>query len=253
MRYEQVGRHIALITLDRPEKRNAVTPQMAQDLDALVKRTERDPEIRVVILASSSAVFCAGADLAEVAKGNATGLRTADGGFAGLALARHAKPWIAEVPGAALAGGTEIVLACDIVLATPQATFGLPEVRRGLVAGAGGVFRLPRLVPRNIAIEMIATGLPIDSQRAHQFGLVNRIVERNALREASIAMAHIIAENAPLAVVESLAIARVAQQLPEDRLRDLAAETARRILATDDSREGARAFVEKRPPVWAAR
>jgi enoyl-CoA hydratase/carnithine racemase len=250
IRYERPETHIARIVLDRPDKRNAIDGEMTAMLDTLVKRTESDPAVRVVILAAAGDVFCAGADLQAVATGEAATLRSADGGFAGLTLADHVKPWIAAVSGPALAGGLEIVLACDMVLAVPTASFGLPEVRRGLVAGAGGIYRLPRAVPRALAIEMIATGLPIDAARAGVAGLVNRIVEPADLAEAALTLARTIAANAPTAVRESLAIARVAQQHDDATLRMMAATASDRVLATGDVLEGAAAFIEGRPPVW---
>jgi enoyl-CoA hydratase len=253
VRLERIDAHVALITLDRPDKRNAINPAMATALDAMVKQTEADPAIRAVVIASSSAVFCAGADLAEVARGNGASLRSPDGGFAGLTFAKHAKPWIAAVSGPALAGGTEIVLNCDIVLATRTATFGVPEARRGLVAGAGGVFRMARALPRNVAIELVVTGQPIDAERAWQLGLVNHLVDAQALLDRALDMARSIAANAPQAVAASLAIARVSQERTDAELRAQTAEAVNRILTTEDSREGARAFIEKRDPVWLGR
>ena len=146
-------------------------------LEAIVKRIEDDPEIRVAILTSSEPrVFCAGADLGAVASGKGAGMETPGGGFAGFVYAQRLKPWIAAVEGLALAGGCEICLACDMIVASEAARFGLPEVKRGLMAGAGGVHRLANVLPRNIAAELIATGDPIDAARAHAHGLVNRLV-----------------------------------------------------------------------------
>lgn len=253
VKLEIVDEHVALVTLDRPAKRNAINPAMAQALDTMVKETERDPAIRAVVIASSSDVFCAGADLSEIAKGNAAGLRTRDGGFAGLTFAAHTKPWIAAVSGPALAGGTEIVLNCDVVVATKAARFGLPEAKRGLVAGAGGVFRAARTLPRNVALELVVTGEPIDAERAWQLGLVNHLVEREALLHRALEIARSIAANAPLAVAASLSIARTSQERTDAELRLAAAEAVVQILTTEDSREGARAFVEKRDPVWLGR
>ncbi len=174
--YEEIADHIALVTLNRPEKRNAVNAAIAQGLDAAVKRAEADTNIRVVILTSShESVFCAGADLSEVAGGNArTLLYTPDGGFAGFDHQKRRKPWIAAGRGSILAGGLEICLACDMIVVAEGSKLGLPEVKRSLIAGAGGVERLPKVIPRAIAIEMIATGNPIDAGRAYEIGLVNQ-------------------------------------------------------------------------------
>lgn len=247
------GDHVAVITLNRPEKRNAITPAMAEALDAAVKKTESDDDIRVVVLASSGDVFCAGADLREVAEGNALKMRTADGGFAGMVFAKHSKPWIAAVSGPALAGGAELVLACDMAIGVPEAKIGLPEVTRGLIAGAGGIFRLPRLIPRNVALQLIATGDPLSAERALQFGLFNLIVPRERLMDEALKLARTIAGNAPVAVRESLEIARRAAELTDEELRRMAGQSVERVIATEDSKEGARAFVEKRAPVWQGR
>ena len=248
--FEAHGGNIAVITLDRPEKRNAITVGMARSIDAMLKRAEADPAIRVVVIAASGPVFCAGADLAEVAEGRGPDLRTSDGGFAGLVFQPHAKPWIAAVSGPALGGGCEIALACDIILATPNAVFGLPEVRRGLVASAGGLYRLTRMLPQAIAREMIATGSPSEADEARRLGLVNGVVPADALRSAAISMAETIAANAPLAVREALAIARAAPDLDEAGLRRLSRAAADRLFASEDMKEGAQAFLEKRSPQW---
>lgn len=248
------GDHVAIVTLDRPEVRNAVDGAMASRLDMLVKLTERDDDIRVVILASSNArVFCAGADLSEIAKGRADTLSTPDGGFAGLVDARKNKPWIAAVRGFALAGGCELALACDMIVAADDALFGLPEVKRGLFAGAGGVHRLPRAIPRNIALELIATGEPINAPRAYALGLVNRIAPSAAVAATAIQLAEAIAANAPISVRESLAVARLASETTDAELRRLSFEASTRVLQSDDSREGPLAFLEKRAARWMGR
>jgi enoyl-CoA hydratase/carnithine racemase len=175
--YERLEGHVGLVTLNRPETRNAVNTAIAQALEAIVNETEADPKIwALVITGAGPSAFCAGADLKEVAGGRAAGLFTADGGFAGFVFAEGGKPWIAAVNGKALAGGCEIVLACELVVASEDAAFGLPEVSRGLIASAGGLYRLPRALPRNLALELVMTGDPLDARRAEQHGLVNRIV-----------------------------------------------------------------------------
>ena len=253
--YEAIADHIALVTLNRPEKRNAVNAAVAQGLDAALKRSEADDNIRVVILASSHpTVFCAGADLSEVARGDARQrLYTPQGGFAGIINYPRRKPWIAAARGSILAGGLEICLACDLIVIGDDARLGLPEVKRSLVAGAGGVTRLPKAIPRAIALEMIATGNPIDARRAYEIGLVNRVVPADKLLEGALALAKEVTANAPLAVYAAVAVAKQAQLLPDlegEKLADAALDAIRH---TDDFAEGPRAFLEKRAPVWTGR
>ncbi len=178
VRFQKCGEHTALVTLNRPAARNAVNAEVANAIEAIVLATEADPQVRAVVLCSSHAdVFSAGADLKEVHAGRGDTLATARGGFAGLVFSERAKPWIAAVNGKALAGGCELVLSCDMVVASARASFGLPEVLRGLIAAAGGLYRLPRVLPPNIALEIIATALPLDAERAFRLGFVNRLVE----------------------------------------------------------------------------
>jgi enoyl-CoA hydratase/carnithine racemase len=185
VRFEIVEPHIALVTLDRPEARNAVNGDVARGLEAAVERVEQDDELRVAVLTGAGPVFCAGADLKEVSAGRGAALATERGGFAGFVRTARTKLWIAAAQGHALAGGLELLLSCDLAVVAETATFGLPEVKRSLVAGAGGVFRLPRALPRAIALEIIATGDPITAARAGQFGLVNQVVPAEQVREAA--------------------------------------------------------------------
>jgi enoyl-CoA hydratase/carnithine racemase len=248
------GPHIAIVRLNRPHARNAVSAALAQGLDRAVKAVESDPAIRVAILTGAGQAFCAGADLKELAAGADPKSRsTPDGGFAGFVFAPRRKLWIAAVNGPAVAGGFEIVLACDIAIAASNAVFGLPEVKRGLSAVAGGIFRLPRRVPLGIALELIATGDSISAQRAEQLGLVNRVVDpANVLHEA-LALGQRVAANAPLAVEWSLEVARRAMDHDETALRLQAQDVVRRILVTEDAIEGPRAFAEHREPRWVGR
>ena len=226
---------------------------MAQALHAAVERTEADPDIWVVVLTGAGTdVFCAGADLKEVAAGRAESLFTANG-FAGFVYADRRKPWIAAVNGKALAGGCEIVLACDLVVASSEASFGLPEVSRGLLAAAGGAFRLPRALPRNLAIELVITADSLDAHRAASLGLVNRVVDPDQVLSEALKLAARVTRNAPVAVRESLQVARKVHDMDEDGLRALTRTCRERVRASEDYQEGPRAFVEKRPPRWTGR
>jgi len=243
--------HTALVTLNRPAARNAVNAEMANTIESIVDATEQDPQIRAVVLSSAHPeVFSAGADLKEVSAGRGNQLATERGGFAGLVFSNREKPWIAAVNGKALAGGCELVLACDMVVASAQARFGLPEVLRGLIASAGGLYRLPRVLPPNIALEIIATAIPIDAERAHQMGLVNRLVAPEKVIEEALLLARQIAANAPIAVRESLRVARAAFQLSETEMREITREARAIVMASNDYKEGPLAFIEKRPPRW---
>lgn len=246
--------HVGLVTLNRPEARNAVNADLAAALEAIVDETERDPDLWAVVLTGAgSSVFCAGADLKAVAAGRGDELFTPRGGFAGFVFAERAKPWIAAVHGKALAGGFELVLACDLVVAAEDAAFGLPEVTRGLIAAAGGLYRLPRVLPRSLALELVMTGEPLGAQRAERHGLVNRIVPAAQVVEAALAIAQRITRNAPVAVRESLRVARSACDLAELDARALTKASRDRVALTKDFEEGPRAFIEKREARWLGR
>ena len=250
--YDVIGR-VGLITLNRPEARNAVNAASAEGIESALDRLEGDDEVWVGVIAAAGPVFCAGADLKEVAAGGAGGLMTERGGFAGIVARQRTKPLIAAVDGPALAGGAEIALACDLVVAATTATFGIPEVKRSLVAGAGGLFRLPRVLPRNIAMELAVTGDPITAERAAHFGLVNALVEPGQALAGAMALADRIAVNAPVAVRLSREVVLAAESADDAELWKLSAEAFGRVVQTEDFREGPLAFIEKRPPVWTGR
>ncbi|MDA8373859.1 MAG: crotonase/enoyl-CoA hydratase family protein [Actinomycetota bacterium] len=245
--------HIFGIKIDRPEARNAVNGAVAAEMEAAIDEFESDQSAWVAILSGTGTNFSAGADLKEIAAGNVASLRTARGGFAGIVARKRVKPIIAAVHGSALAGGCEIAMACDLIVASRGAKFGLPEVKRSLVAAAGGLFRLPRVLPRNLATEVILTGDPISAERAHEFGMVNVLCDESELEEAATVLAMRIAANAPLAVREALAISNQAFSASEDHLFALSGDAMARLATTEDFQEGPRAFIEKRDPHWQGR
>jgi enoyl-CoA hydratase len=253
VRYETADR-IAVITLDRPAQRNAIDAAVTAQLRAAVDRFEADAEARVAILTGAGdRAFCAGLDLKAFAAGEGPAIIEGRGGFAGFTTYPRTKPVIAAVNGAALAGGCEIVLACDLVVASESAIFGLPEVKRGLFAASGGVLRLPRMIPRTRALELLLTGDAVDAATAFSLGLVNGVVPLADLPAATRELAGRICANAPLAVRETLALARGVFALPEDQLWRANDEAWERIAASEDAREGPLAFAEKRPAVWSSR
>ena len=248
---EIVEPHIALLTLNRPQARNAINGVLARALAAAVADVENDPDIWVAILTGAGGgAFCAGIDLKEAAAGRASEFETEAGGLAGFVRSPRAKVWIAAAQSHALAGGLELLLACDLAVAADCATFGLPEVRWGLIAGGGGVIRLPRTIPSRIAFEMIATARPISAAEAGHYGLVNAVVPAAEVTATALGLARRICANAPLAVRESLTVARRAAGAAEGELWALTASAARSLSSTADWAEGPRAFAEKRPPQW---
>ena len=252
--YESDG-HVALITLNRPAARNAVNGDVAKGLEAAIDQLEDDPEIWVGILTANTEgqerpVFSAGADLKEINAGNGSALSTKRGGFAGFAYRERRKPIIVAVDGLATAGGCEIVLAADLVVATTRSSFGLAEVKRNLLAGAGGLFRLPRAIGKSAAMEAILTGDPIPAQRAYDLGLVNRLVEPGeAVAEARRLAAQIVT-SAPLAVYASRTIVLASEYEDDDTLKKMTNAAFAEVTKSDDTKEGLMAFIEKRAPQW---
>jgi enoyl-CoA hydratase/carnithine racemase len=250
--FERIDDHIALVTMNRPEKYNAVNAEITHRMHEIVTRIEEDKTLWVAVLASSNdAVFCAGADLAVVSSGKGQELNHPVGGFAGFVDAPRKKPWIAAVDGKALGGGFEIALACDMIVCGENTVFGLPEVKRSLMAAAGGVYRLPRAVPRAVALEMIATGDPIDGKRAYELGLVNRVVGDAQAKEEALKLAARVCANAPLAVQASLSVARLAKEKTEVELKGLVMNSFGKLMQSRDFKEGPLAFMEKRLPKWS--
>jgi enoyl-CoA hydratase len=250
---------IGVITLNRPEARNAVDREMALGLEAAVDQLEGDPEVWVGVLVANTAdqanpVFCAGADLKVVREtGSAAALDTDRGGFGGFVYRERVKPIVVAVDGLATAGGLEIVLAADVVVATTRSAFGLAEVRHNLIAAAGGLFRLPRAVGRAVAMDAILTGEPIDARRAFELGLVSRLVEPGTAQDEARRVARQIVAAAPLAVRASRSIVRSAAHDDDDTLRRTSRARLDELLTSEDATEGLLAFAEKRPPRWQGR
>ena len=237
---------VLILTLNRPERRNALSPALfAQLLDALVA-ADKDPGVRVVVITGNGSAFCSGMDLKAFSEGE----RPAPPDAANIYSFQGTKPLIAAVNGPAIAGGFEIALACDIVVASSNAFFALPEVKRGLIAGGGGIFKLTRLAGLGHAMRMLLTGDPITAAAAHEAGVVAQVVEPGEALEAALAIAEAVTKAAPHAVAETLAIARRSFDLDQPALWDLTAAAWARVVEGDEAREGAAAFLEKRDSIW---
>ena len=249
--YSVDGR-VATITLNRPGQRNAINGAVAAQLEAALTTAEQDDEIWVVLLTGAGPAFCAGADLVAIAAGGTDQLSTALGGFAGFVRYPRTKPVIAAVHGFALAGGWELVLACDLVVAAHATRFGLPEVTRGILAAAGGIYRLSQALPSARARELILTGDPITADEALALGLVNRVVDLDQVLATARALADRLCQNAPLAVRASLRLSREARELTEEESWHRTDAAAAQIRQTHDAHEGPQAFAEKREPCWSA-
>jgi enoyl-CoA hydratase/carnithine racemase len=246
----EITEGIALITIDRPEVRNAIDKATALELAAALDAVDEREDIRVAVLTGSGTVFSAGMDLKAFNATKERPIHETRGAF-GIAARQTVKPLIAAVEGRALGGGFEIALACDLIVATEAAQFGLPEVKRGLVAAAGGVLRLPRRLPRNVAMQIALTGEPISAHEAQAFGLVNQVVPAGTAVAAALALAKRIAANAPLAVRTSKYLLDASAEWPEAEMFARQTPHTDAVRSSGDAAEGARAFVEKRPPVWA--
>jgi enoyl-CoA hydratase/carnithine racemase len=242
---------VLVVTLNRPDQRNAVNAALAEGVGRAMDELDDDPELRVGVLFGAGKGFSAGMDLKAFVRGESP--YWGERGFAGLCQKPPVKPLIAAVEGFALAGGLEIALACDLIVAGAGARLGIPEVKRGLVAGAGGVTRLPRRIPYHLAMELALTGDPIDAERAAAIGLVNHVAETGKALDAALELAGRISPNAPLALVGSKRAIVEQQDWSLDELWDRQNAIVGPINSSEDAREGATAFAEKRPPVWKGR
>ena len=242
---------VLVLTINRPQARNAITRAVADGIAAAVDELDGSDDLRVGVLTGAGGTFSSGMDLKAFLRGE---LPVVPGrGFAGLVEAPPRKPLIGAVEGWALAGGFEVLLACDLLVAAEDARFGVPEVKRSLVAAGGAALWLTERMPRALALEMLLTGEPIGAARAAEVGLVNRLAPPGAALEAALELAAVIAENGPLAVVATKRIAVSARDWDTARAWREQAAVNEPVLSSEDAREGATAFAEKRPPRWRGR
>jgi enoyl-CoA hydratase len=242
---------VLVIKLNRPEQRNAVNAAVAAGIAAALDQLDDDPALSLGVLTGEGKGFCAGMDLKAFVAGESA--YVGDRGFAGITRRASVKPLIAAVEGFAVAGGLEVALACDLIVAARGAKLGIPEVKRSLVAAGGGLLRLPRAIPRGIAMELALTGDPILAERAHELGLVNRLAEPGQALETALGLAGEISVNGPLALAATKRIMVESVDWPESEFFERQGEIAGPVMASEDAREGSRAFAEKRAPEWHGR
>jgi enoyl-CoA hydratase len=242
---------VLVATLNRPDQRNAVNRAVADGLAQALDELDGDPSLAVGIVTGSGGYFCAGMDLKAFASGEMPWVQGR--GFAGIAERGSAKPLIAAIEGFAVAGGLEIALSCDLIVAAEGAKLGIPEVKRSLVAAGGGLLRLPNMIPRNVANELALTGDPVTAQRGYELGLVNRVSEPGAALDVALELAERIAANGPLALAGSKRILLESGDWSQSEAFERQRSIWEPIFASDDAQEGAAAFAEKRTPVWRGR
>jgi enoyl-CoA hydratase len=242
---------VLVVTINRPEARNAINGDVARGIAAALDRLDAEDALRVGVLTGSGGFFSSGMDLKGFLSGDVPVIEGR--GLGGLTERPPRKPLVAAVEGYAVAGGFELVLACDLVVAAEDARLGVPEVKRALVAGAGAAIHLPQRIPQAIAMEMLLTGEPISAARAAELGLVNRVVPTGTALDAAVGLAGEVAANGPLAVAVTKQIARSAQDWTLEEGWQKQAELMAPVSGSEDAQEGARAFAEKRAPVWKGR
>ncbi len=239
---------VLLITMNRPDARNAVNGAVAEGVAAALDELDADDELGVGVLTGAGKGFSSGMDLKAFVAGESP--YAAGRGFAGITQRAAEKPLIAAIEGFAVAGGLEIALSCDLIVAAHGAKLGIPEVKRSLVAAGGGLLRLPRFLPRNIAMELALTGDPILAERGHELGLVNRLAEPGGALSAAVELAETVAQNGPLALAATKRILIESADWPDAEFFARQGEIASPVMASRDAREGAAAFAEKRAPAW---
>jgi len=242
---------ILIITINRPGARNSVNADVANGMAAALDRLDAEDNLRVGIVTGAGGYFSAGMDLKAFMQGQSP--YADERGFAGITQRASRKPLIAAVEGFALAGGFEIALSCDLIVAAREARFGIPEVKRSLVAAAGALLRLPKRIPYHVAMELALTGEPISAERAHELGIVNRLVDTGSALDAAIELARQVVKNAPLALIASKEILQRAVDWSDEEGWAKQGEISGPVFASADAREGATAFAEKREPVWRGR
>lgn len=242
---------LLLITINRPEVRNAVNADVARGIGQALERLDGTAELLGAVLTGAGSSFCTGMDLGGFRKGARPSY--GDRGFAGITRRPPEKPIVAAVEGYALAGGFEIAICCDLIVAAEDAGFGLPEVRRGLIAKAGGLLRLPQRLPYHVVAELVMTGAPQSAQRMHSLGVVNRLAPPGEALSVAVALAREVVANAPLALAATKEILVAQRDWTSEEMWDLQEAIAVKAIASDDAREGAAAFKEKRTPRWQGR
>lgn len=242
---------VLIVTINRPDARNAVNGGVANGMAAAMDELDSDDDLRVGVVTGAGGYFSAGMDLKAFVSGESP--YAGDRGFAGITQRSSRKPLIAAVEGFALAGGFEIALSCDLIVASREARFGIPEVKRSLVAAAGALIRLPKRIPYHFAMELALTGEPIGAKRAHEIGIVNRLAEPGSALDTALELAAQITKNAPLALIASKQILQQSANWTEEEAWDRQGEISGPVFVSEDAREGATAFAEKRDPVWRGR
>jgi enoyl-CoA hydratase len=242
---------VLLITINRPDQRNAVNAAVARGIAAAMDELDATPALSVGILTGAGKGFCAGMDLKAFVVGESPD--TEGRGFAGITRRASEKPLIAAIEGFAVAGGLEVALSCDVIVAAKGARLGIPEVKRSLVAAGGALLRLPRSLPRTIAMELALTGDPIDAERAYALGLVNRLAEPGEAVTVALELAEAIAANGPLALAATKRILNEAVDWPDAEFFTRQSDISGPVFSSEDAREGSVAFAEKRAPVWKGR